>query len=106
MQENFSFYGTELTGVPTIRERWKRGVSLTEGALGEAIGKVYVERHYPPTAKAAMDELVAHLIEAYRQSITELEWMTAETRERALAKLDLLHPEDRAPRGLARLFEP
>ncbi|MEV8249656.1 M13-type metalloendopeptidase [Microbacterium sp. NPDC076768] len=93
VQENFSFYGTELTGVPTMRERWKRGVSLTEGALGEAIGKVYVERHYPPTAKAAMDELVANLIEAYRQSITELEWMTAETRERALTKLDSFTPK-------------
>lgn len=93
VQENFAFYGTELTGVPTMRERWKRGVSLTEGALGEAIGKVYVERHYPPTAKAAMDELVANLIEAYRQSITDLEWMTAETRERALAKLDTFTPK-------------
>ncbi|KJQ55245.1 M13 family metallopeptidase [Microbacterium sp. SA39] len=93
VQENFSFYGTELTGVPTIRERWKRGVSVTEGALSEAIGKVYVERHYPPTAKAAMDELVANLIEAYRQSITKLEWMTAETRERALAKLDAFTPK-------------
>ncbi|GAA2910318.1 putative endopeptidase [Microbacterium keratanolyticum] len=93
VQENFSFYGTELTGVPSIRERWKRGVSLTEGALGEAIGKVYVARHYPPTAKAAMDELVANLIEAYRQSITDLEWMTAETRERALAKLDSFTPK-------------
>ena len=92
-QENFSFYGTELTGVPSIRERWKRGVSVTEGALSEAIGKVYVERHYPPTAKAAMDELVANLIEAYRQSITDLEWMTAETRERALAKLDSFTPK-------------
>ncbi|WP_341947368.1 M13-type metalloendopeptidase [Microbacterium sp. LWH11-1.2] len=93
VQENFSFYGTELTGVPTIRERWKRGVSVTEGALSEAIGKVYVERHYPPTAKAAMDELVANLIEAYRRSITDLEWMTAETRERALAKLDSFTPK-------------
>lgn len=93
VQENFSFYGTELTGVPTIRERWKRGVSVTEGALSEAIGKVYVERHYPPTAKAAMDELVDNLIEAYRQSITDLEWMTAETRERALAKLDSFTPK-------------
>ncbi|WP_091227663.1 M13 family metallopeptidase [Microbacterium sp. 3J1] len=93
VQENFSFYGTELTGVPTIRERWKRGVSVTESALSEAIGKVYVERHYPPTAKAAMDELVANLIEAYRQSITDLEWMTAETRERALAKLDSFTPK-------------
>lgn len=93
VHENFSFYGTELTGVPTIRERWKRGVSVTESALSEAIGKVYVERHYPPTAKAAMDELVDNLIEAYRQSITDLEWMTAETRERALAKLDSFTPK-------------
>lgn len=93
VKENFSFYGTELTGVPSIRERWKRGVSVTEGALGEAIGKVYVERHYPPTAKAEMDELVANLIEAYRQSIEKLEWMTAETRERALAKLDAFTPK-------------
>ena len=91
--ENFSFYGTELSGIPTIRERWKRGVSVTEGALGEAIGKVYVERHYPPTAKAAMDELVANLIEAYRQSITELEWMSPDTREKALAKLDAFTPK-------------
>ncbi|UYO97370.1 peptidase M13 [Microbacterium sp. M28] len=91
--ENFSFYGTELSGIPTIRERWKRGVSLTEGALGEAIGKVYVERHYPPTAKAAMDELVANLIEAYRQSISELEWMSPETREKALAKLAAFTPK-------------
>lgn len=93
VQENFSFYGTELTGVPAIRERWKRGVSVTEGALSEAIGKVYVERHYPPTAKAAMDELVGNLIEAYRQSITTLEWMSPETRERALAKLDSFTPK-------------
>lgn len=91
--ENFSFYGTELSGIPTIRERWKRGVSVTEGALGEAIGKVYVERHYPPTAKAAMDELVANLIEAYRQSITDLEWMSPDTREKALAKLDAFTPK-------------
>jgi len=91
--ENFSFYGTQLTGVPVNRERWKRGVSLTEAALGEAIGKVYVERHFPPTAKDAMDGLVAHLIEAYRRSIASLEWMTAETRERALAKLEAFTPK-------------
>ncbi|BAJ74778.1 predicted metalloendopeptidase [Microbacterium testaceum StLB037] len=91
--ENFSFYGTQLTGVPVNRERWKRGVSLTEAALGEAIGKVYVERHFPPAAKDAMDGLVAHLIEAYRRSIAALEWMTAETRERALAKLEAFTPK-------------
>ncbi|KQZ85469.1 peptidase M13 [Microbacterium sp. Root166] len=91
--ENFAFYGTQLTGVPVNRERWKRGVGLAEAALGEAIGKVYVERHFPPTAKAEMDELVANLIEAYRQSITGLEWMTPETRQRALAKLDAFTPK-------------
>ena len=87
------FYGTQLTGVPVNRERWKRGVGLAEAAMGEAIGRVYVERHFPPAAKVAMDELVANLIEAYRQSIAELEWMSPETRERALAKLDAFTPK-------------
>ncbi|BDV32155.1 M13 family metallopeptidase [Microbacterium terricola] len=93
VDENFAFYGTQLTGVPVNRERWKRGVGLAEAAMGEAIGRVYVERHFPPAAKEAMDELVANLIEAYRQSITDLEWMSPETRERALAKLDAFTPK-------------
>jgi putative endopeptidase len=93
VDENFAFYGTQLTGVPVNRERWKRGVALAEAALGEAIGRVYVERHFPPASKTAMDELVANLIEAYRRSITDLEWMTPETRERALAKLDAFTPK-------------
>lgn len=90
---NFAFYGTELTGVPVNRERWKRGVSFVEAAMGEAVGKVYVERHFPPAAKDAMDELVANLIEAYRQSIEGLEWMTPATRERALEKLAAFTPK-------------
>ncbi|HEX5857232.1 MAG TPA: M13-type metalloendopeptidase [Microbacterium sp.] len=93
VDENFAFYGTQLTGVPVNRERWKRGVSLAEAALGEAIGKVYVERHFPPAAKEQMDVLVANLIAAYRDSISQLEWMTPETRERALAKLDAFTPK-------------
>ncbi|GAA5036770.1 M13 family metallopeptidase [Microbacterium fluvii] len=93
VDENFSFYGTQLTGVPVNRERWKRGVGLAEAAMGEAIGRVYVERHFPPAAKEAMDELVANLIEAYRQSITTLEWMSPATRERALAKLEAFTPK-------------
>ncbi len=93
VDENFSFYGTQLTGVPVNRDRWKRGVGLVEAALGEAVGRVYVERHFPPAAKEAMDELVANLIEAYRRSIRSLEWMTPETRERALAKLDAFTPK-------------
>ncbi|HWH26462.1 MAG TPA: M13-type metalloendopeptidase [Pseudolysinimonas sp.] len=88
VQAHFDFYGKTLSGTPELRARWKRGVSVTEGALGEAIGRIYVERHFSPTAKAAMDDLVAHLIEAYRESITTLEWMTDETRARALQKLD------------------
>ncbi|MEJ1087949.1 M13-type metalloendopeptidase [Microbacterium sp. Mu-80] len=93
IDENFSFYGTELTGTPTIRERWKRGVSLVEGSLGDAVGKIYVERHFPAESKAAMDELVANLIEAYRQSIETLDWMSPETRQKALAKLATFRPK-------------
>ncbi|MDT3344933.1 M13 family metallopeptidase [Microbacterium aquilitoris] len=90
---NFAFYGTEMTGVPVNRERWKRGVSLVEAALGEAVGKVYVERHFPPRAKEEMDVLVDNLIESYRQSISSLEWMTPATRERALEKLEAFTPK-------------
>ena len=91
--ENFAFYGTTLSGTPEIRARWKRGVSFVEGAMGEAVGRVYVERHFPPSAKEGMDALVARLIEAYRDSIRTLEWMTPETRERALAKLESFTPK-------------
>ncbi|GAA2523567.1 M13 family metallopeptidase [Rarobacter incanus] len=90
---NFDFYGRTLTGATEVRTRWKRGVSLVEGALGEVVGRLYVERHFPATHKARMDELVANLIEAYRRSITNLEWMGAETRQRALAKLDSFTPK-------------
>ena len=85
--ENFDFYGRTLTGAEELRERWKRGVALVEGAMGEAVGKVYVERHFPPGHKAAMQDLVANLIEAYRQSITDLDWMGQETKAQALEKL-------------------
>ncbi len=90
--ENFAFYGTTLQGTPQLRERWKRGVGLVEGALGEAVGKVYVERHFSPVAKQRMDELVANLIKAYHSSITELAWMTEETKAEALTKLAKFRP--------------
>lgn len=93
VDEQFDFYGRTLTGAQELRARWKRGVSLVEGALGEAVGQIYVERHFPPLAKARMDELVANLIEAYRQSISTLEWMTPATRERALEKLSAFTPK-------------
>ncbi|OBJ05746.1 peptidase M13 [Mycobacterium alsense] len=85
---DFEFYGRLLTGAEQIRERWKRAVSLVESLMGDAVGKLYVERHFPPGAKARIDALVDNLKAAYRASISELEWMTPQTRERALAKLD------------------
>jgi putative endopeptidase len=92
VNERFRFYGTILSGTPVLKERWKRGVDLVEGALGEAVGKIYVERHYSSVAKERMDQLVANLIEAYRQSITELDWMTDATKQRALDKLRKFRP--------------
>jgi putative endopeptidase len=90
---SFDFYGRILTGTPQLRDRWKRGVSLVEGALGEAVGRIYVERHFKPSAKASMDVLVANLVEAYRRSIADLDWMTEETRARALDKLEKFTPK-------------
>lgn len=90
---NFDFYGRTLSGTPELRERWKRAVSFVEGAMGEAVGRIYVERHFPPAAKEAMDELVANLVEAYRQSITGLDWMGEETRAKALEKLEKFTPK-------------
>ncbi|HEY9472182.1 MAG TPA: M13-type metalloendopeptidase [Propionibacteriaceae bacterium] len=87
VNENFHFYGTVLSGTPELRERWKRGVALVENSVGEAVGKIYVERYFSPTAKERMDQLVGNLIEAYRRSITDLDWMTEETKESALGKL-------------------
>ncbi len=93
VEANFDFYGRTLSGAPQVRERWKRGVSLVQGSLGEAVGKVYVERHFPPSHKERMDTLVAHLVEAYRDSITSLAWMGEETRRRALDKLEKFTPK-------------
>ncbi len=90
--ENFRFYGTTLMGTPQLKERWKRGVALVEGVLGEAVGRIYVERHFSPVAKQRMDDLVANLIEAYRRSITGLDWMTESTKAEALTKLAKFRP--------------
>ncbi|MCE3553605.1 peptidase M13 [Pseudonocardia sp. RS11V-5] len=93
VDEDFDFYGRTLSGTPALRERWKRGVSVVESAIGEAVGKLYVERHFPAAAKDRMVELVANLVEAYRQSISALDWMSPATRERALEKLGKFTPK-------------
>ncbi len=93
VEESFDFYGRTLSGTPQLRERWKRGVSLVEGAMGEAVGRAYVGRHFPAEAKEQMDVLVTNLLEAYRRSIDELDWMGADTRRRALEKLKKFTPK-------------
>ncbi|HEX5090032.1 MAG TPA: M13 family metallopeptidase N-terminal domain-containing protein, partial [Nocardioides sp.] len=93
VEANFDFYGRTLAGTPELRARWKRGVTFVEGAVGEAVGRHYVERHFPPRAKEEMDALVGNLLEAYRRSITDLDWMTDETKQRAFEKLDTFRPK-------------
>lgn len=91
--EDFEFSGKTLLGTPEMEPRWKRGVGLVEGVLGEAVGKLYVAKHFPPEAKERMKELVANLIEAYRVDIQALDWMSAETKAKALVKLSKFTPK-------------
>jgi putative endopeptidase len=93
VEENFAFSGKVLTGAPEDRSRWKRGVALVGVALGEAVGQIYVARRFPPEAKSRMKELVANLIEAYREEISNLEWMGPQTRNKALEKLAKFRPK-------------
>jgi putative endopeptidase len=83
----FEFRGRIIGGLQEQRPRWKRAVAATEGALGEVAGRMYVERHFSPMAKARMQQLVDNLLVAFRQGIDELEWMGPETRLQAQAKL-------------------
>ena len=93
VDENFNFYGTTLSGIPKLKERWKRGVGLVEGALGEAVGQIYVDRYFGKQAKERMVGLVANLIQAYRIDIKALTWMSNETKEKAFVKLDKFTPK-------------
>ena len=92
-QENFDFYGRILNGQPQQRERWKRAVQATNGALGEAIGKLYVEKKFPPSSKAAMETLVENLRKGYAQHIGDVPWMTAVTKKVAQEKLAAFRPK-------------
>ncbi|MDY7536897.1 M13-type metalloendopeptidase [Undibacterium sp. RTI2.1] len=90
---NFDFYGTTITGVTEMRPRWKRGVTVVESALGEAVGKKYVARYFPAERKIRMEELVKNLLVAYKQSIDTLDWMSPETKREAQAKLAKFTPK-------------
>ena len=95
VQESFDFYGRTLTGAPELRPRWKRGVALVEGLLGELVGRMYVERHYPERAQEQMSVLIDNLIRAYDERITSLDWMETETQGRAIEKLRTFTPKGR-----------
>ena len=92
-QQNFEFYSKTLRGIEEPLPLWRRGVNAVNGNLGEVIGKVYVAKHFPPEAKAKMQELVGNLIKAYEISIRELDWMGEETRGQALDKLSKFRPK-------------
>jgi predicted metalloendopeptidase len=91
VNENFDFYGRQLSGTKEILPRWRRCVQATDGELGEALGQFYVERYFPPAAKARALELVQNLKAALRQDISTLDWMSPATREQALHKLDAMN---------------
>lgn len=93
VDEDFAFDGTVLSGQPQLQERWKRGVDQVNGALGEAVGKLYVERYFPPEAKAEADRLVRNVIAAMDRRLANLPWMAPETRQKARAKLASFTPK-------------
>jgi putative endopeptidase len=91
-QANFDFFSTTLRDVPTQRDRWKRGVQLLDGALGEGVGQIYVQRHYPPASDAQMGEVIVNLRAALQERIEKNAWMDDATRKEALAKLASFDP--------------
>jgi putative endopeptidase len=103
VEENFDFYGRTMSGTEQIRDRWKRGVGLVEGLLGDAVGKLYVERHFPPGAKARMDELVENPRglpgQHQRPGVDDARDAAARA-----GQARQVHPEDRLPGAVAGLL--
>jgi predicted metalloendopeptidase len=90
VDESFAFYGGVLSGVPKLADRWKRAVNMTDAALGDAVGKLYVAKHFPPEAKAKAKAMVANEIAAFATRIDKLTWMAPATKAKAKAKLAAL----------------
>ena len=88
VEEHFDFHGRALSGLEEMEPRWKRMLEVVEGSLGEALGRVYVARAFPPEAKERARFLVGRLLDAFRERLETVEWMGPETRSRALEKLD------------------
>jgi len=88
----FDFYSKTLRDVPKQRDRWKRGVDLVNGAVGEGVGQIYVQRHYPPESDRQMHELIDNILAALKEKISNNSWMDAPTKARALEKLATFDP--------------
>ncbi len=87
VNENFNFYGKTLQGTKELQPRWRRCVAATDGTVGEALGQEFVKKAFTPEAKKRMGELIDNLFAAYKERIQELDWMSPETKTKALAKL-------------------
>lgn len=97
-KESFDFYSTKLRGQPEPEPRWQKAARVIDGSIGEALGQLYVEKYFPPAARARMDELIANLRVVFQDRLKKLEWMSDATRAKALAKFDRFtqkvgHPE-------------
>src|SRR6185369_6955486 len=90
VDERFEFYSKTLTGTPKPRDRWKRGIAVTNVALGDAVGKLYAERYFTPAEKMRAEAMVRNLIAAFGRRIDQLDWMAPETKSKAKAKLAVL----------------
>ena len=89
--ERFAFFGKVLSGTPEQRPRWKRGVNLVNGLLGDDVGQLYAQRYFPPEAKARAEAMVANIVASFHKRIDALSWMSAATKAEAQAKLDTLY---------------
>jgi endothelin-converting enzyme/putative endopeptidase len=93
VEENFAFNGKYLAGTTEMKPRWKRCVESTDRYLGEALGQKYVEKYFPPEAKARMQEMVRNLLAAMRDDILSRPWMSDDTKEKAMAKIATFNPK-------------
>ena len=91
--QDFDFFSKTLSGQKTLKPRWKRCVEATDQLLGEALGKKYTDKYFPPAAKARMLQLVKNLLAAMHDTIEQLDWMGAATKQRALEKLATFNPK-------------
>ncbi len=87
---SFGFYGTQLNGTTKQRDRWKRAIGATNGALGDAIGQLYVKQYFPATSKAKVEDMVKNILATFREGVDKLEWMTPETKKTAKAKAETM----------------